>query len=142
MHPKYLMILMVIFISASVFGMIIEGVQPLVDCDQTDLIDTEDRASLTPEGQKFQDCEKQTLDKLTAFQTVEVKNWLDSYQYVGAGFQFLSGVKDMVVMDYNWMDEYEPYTTYMKFFLLGPLYILIIYGLFISVAGIIERVID
>ena len=142
MHPKYLMILLVIFISASVFGMIIEGKQPLVDCDQSDLIVPEDRASLTPEGQKFQECEKQTLDKLTAFQEVTVDNWLDNFKYVGAGAQFFSGIKDMVVMDYNWMDEYEPYTTYMKFFLLGPLYILVIYGLFISVAGIIERVID
>lgn len=117
MHPKFLMVLVFIWICGVMLGLILEANQPF--------------ASGTSQATVF--------TQLTAFQHVEVNSFFDSFKYFGAGLDFFKAIGSVLMMDFSFLKAYEPYGDYIKWIVLGPIIVLIVYGIFATLVGIISR---
>ena len=121
MAPKYLAILMFLYISAGIMGATMED---------------------TMIGAVGSD-EKTTVDDLLVYQKIDFTDVTGGFGIVGAVAGFFTAVYTIMTFDFAFLEgtgDYAIYTEVAKWILVGPFIFAIIWGLIATLVGVFSRV--
>jgi hypothetical protein len=117
MAPKYLTLMLFLWIGAAIMGATMEG-------QQIGLVDGEAQTA---------------LDQVMIWKNVKFEDISDTFSVVGATGTFFSGLFNLMFFNFAFL-EGNVYADVFRWVVLGPVLIAVIWGVIVTVIGVFSRV--
>ena len=117
MSPKYMTLLLFLWIGGAIIGAAMEGVQP----------------GLTGGA------EKTALDEIMIWKNVKFEDITDTFSVVSATAGFFTGIFDIMFFNFGFLKD-NMYADIFRWIVLGPLLVAIIWGVIVTLIGVFSRV--
>ena len=121
MAPKYLTLLLFVWISAAIMGATMEGQQVGIVGGVGD--------------------EKTALDQVMVWKNIKFEDISDTFSVVGATIGFFSGIFDLMFFKFSFL-EGNLYADLLRWVVLGPMLIAVIWGVVVTLIGVFSRVVS
>ena len=119
MAPKYLTLLLFLWIGAAIMGATMEGNQ----------VGIQDGAG----------GEKTALDQVMAWKNVKFEDISDTFNVVGATGDFFKGIFNLMFFEFSFLKG-NVYADLFRWVILGPILLAVIWGVIVTVIGVFSRV--